>query len=286
MKLLVIKFLYLFGIAGCGTLSPISDGWRLVWRDEFSQNGNPDPAKWDYEEGFVRNEESQYYTRNRPENARIEDGHLIIEGRKEFFSNPKYDPSGKTWQTQRPNAEYTSASLITQDKASWQYGRLEVRAKVPSGQGAWHAIWMMGINRTQVGWPKCGEVDILEYIGNRDPKTVYGTIHYPIEDGQYKSNGGTIKTSLPPYEGFHVYALGWDEKEIRWFFDKRLFHSFPLNTANEPDGNAFRKPFYLLINLAMGANWPGPVNPEHTPMRFVVDYVRVYQKKTIKPHHH
>ncbi|HRK73856.1 MAG TPA: glycoside hydrolase family 16 protein, partial [Rhodothermales bacterium] len=212
----MIKYIFLCSLlAGCHKIPYQPTEWKLVWWDEFSQNGSPDPTKWDYEEGFVRNEESQYYTRNRLENARIEHGNLIIEGRKEKIFNPKYDPNGKTWQTQRQNADYTSASLITLGKASWQYGRLEVRAKVPFGQGAWPAIWMMGINRTQVGWPKCGEIDVLEYIGNRDPKTIYGTIHYPI-GGQYKSNGGTIKANSLPSENFHTYAIEWNEKEIRW----------------------------------------------------------------------
>ncbi len=275
----MIKYLlFLLALSGCTNIAPSVDGWELVWQDEFNQDGRPNPAKWDYEEGFIRNEESQYYTRSRTENARVENGHLIIEGRKENFTNPKYDPNGKTWQTQRKSAEYTSASLITLGKANWKFGRIEVRAKVPAGQGAWPAIWLMGINRTKVGWPKCGEIDLLEFIGDRDPKTVYGTIHYP-KDGKYKSNGGTIKTPQPLSDDFHLYALTWDENEIKWFFDNQLYHTFALETANEPDGNAFHKHFYLLINLAMGANWPGPINPDHTPMKFIVDYVRVYQQK-------
>ena len=142
---------------------------KLVWSDEFNYQGLPDPAKWGYETGFVRNHESQYYTKERKENARVENGHLVIECRKEQFTPANHVP-----------VNYTAASLITQNKASWQYGRIEVRAKLPHGKGVWPAIWMLGTNITQVGWPRCGEIDIMEFIG-KEPKNIFGTLHFSVD---------------------------------------------------------------------------------------------------------
>ena len=152
------------------------DGWRLVWSDEFDYTGLPDPKKWDYEEGFVRNNEAQYYTRARKENARVENGMLVIEGRKEKFPVPQASSGGKG----RQFADYTAASLITLNKADWKFGRIEVRAKLPQGRGVWPAIWMLGSNIRQVGWPACGEIDIMEFVGHT-PGFVHATVHFPEE---------------------------------------------------------------------------------------------------------
>ena len=135
-------------------------GYTLVWADEFNYQGLPDQTKWDYEEGFVRNHESQYYTRARLENARVEDGNLVIECRKESFTPANHAP-----------VEYTVASLTTQNRASWQYGRIEVRAKLPQGKGVWPAIWTLGTNISKVGWSACGEIDIMEFVG-KEPSGV------------------------------------------------------------------------------------------------------------------
>ena len=154
-----------------------AEKWQLVWSDEFNYHGLPDPAKWDYEEGFVRNGESQYYTRARLANARVEDGHLTIECRKETFTPPNHAP-----------VAYTAASLITLHKEAWQSGRIEVRAKLPYGQGVWPAIWTLGTNITQVGWPACGEIDIMEFVG-KETNNVHGTVHYAV-DGQHQADSG------------------------------------------------------------------------------------------------
>lgn len=131
--------------------------YELVWNDEFDKDGRPDPAKWNYENGFVRNKEAQWY---QPENAYCKDGMLIIEGRKEKRPNPRYNPEGKDWRTTRKEAEYTSASLTTQGKFSWQYGRFEIRARFSPREGMWPAFWTLGVRE---GWPRCGEIDIMEY---------------------------------------------------------------------------------------------------------------------------
>jgi beta-glucanase (GH16 family) len=251
--------------------------WELVWSDEFDYTGLPDATKWDYEVGFVRNRELQYYTKARQENARVEDGNLVIEARCEAFPNPGYDAASKRWQKSRKDAEYTAASLITLNKASWQYGRIEVRAKLPEGKGVWPAIWMMGTDRTKVGWPRCGEIDIMEFVG-KAPNLVHGTVHFPNAEGKHRSSGGKLKT-VAPYDDFHVYAIEWSKERIDFYFDTKKYFSFDLDKANVGEGNPFRKPFYLLINFAVGGSWGGPVDPAVFPSKYLIDYVRVYRAK-------
>lgn len=252
--------------------------WKLVWADEFDYEGLPDPEKWDYEYGFVRNHESQYYTRGRLENARVADGKLIIECRKETYPNAAYDPQSNRWQRQREQAAYTSASVITQDRASWLYGRVEVRAKLPSGQGAWPAIWMMGINRREVGWPRCGEIDIMEWLG-RQPDIVHGTVHWP-GDNRHQSHGGRIRVEQDVSSTFNIYAIEWAEDYIDFYFNDQRYHRFPVARADQEDGsNPFRKPHYLLINFALGGGWGGDIDDSVLPQQYVIDYVRVYQRE-------
>lgn len=240
--------------------------WKLVWSDEFDKPGAPDPTKWSYEVGLIRNHESQYYTKERHENARVEDGMLVIEGRKEPFS----DPDG------RHHANYTSASLTTEGKASWTYGRIEVRAKLPEGKGMWPAIWTLGDDIHAVGWPRCGEIDIMEFVG-KEPDAIHGTAHYS-KDGKHASSGN--KTAIAdPATGFHVYAVEWWPDRIDFFFDDRKYHSVPLDDAGPGEANPFRKPHYLILNLALGGDWGGPINDSKLPQKFVIDYVRVYQQE-------
>jgi beta-glucanase (GH16 family) len=251
--------------------------WKLVWKEEFNYTGLPDASKWGYEEGHVRNKEQQYYTNARKENVWVNKGVLTITGRKESYPNESFKKGDTDWKSKDSVAQYTSASINTLGKAGWQYGRIEVKAKLPSGGGIWPAIWMMGTNRPEVGWPKCGEIDIMEFIGNH-PEDIYGTIHYPdpVANGN-KSNGGkTIAVKVN--SDFHTYTMEWNEKTIDLYFDKVKYHSFPIDTAGTGPENPFRKPFYLLINLAMGANWPGPIDDKVLPQQFIIDYVRVYQK--------
>jgi beta-glucanase (GH16 family) len=249
-------------------------GWHLVWADEFEVDGLPDAETWDYEEGFVRNQEMQYYTRARLENARVEDGQLVIEGRRERLPNPAHVAGSESWKTSREHAEYTSAALITLGRASWRYGRVEVRAKLPRGKGIWPAIWMMGVNRSEIGWPRCGEIDVMEFVGKL-PNRVHGTVHYPV-DGTHRSNGGRIDIERP-FDDFHVYAIEWWPDRIDFFFDATLYHTFPIDEAGEGDDNPFRKPHYLLINLALGGSWGGPIDDAVLPQRYLIDWVRVYE---------
>ena len=251
-------------------------GWKLVWSDEFDKPGLPDPNKWDYEEGFVRNQEMQYYTRARKENARVEDGCLVIEGRKERMPNPRHDPKNKHWGASRQFAEYTAASLVTKGKADWLYGRIEVRAKLPQGLGVWPAIWMLGTNITKIGWPRCGEIDIMEFVGH-NPDFVHATVHFS-KGGKHASKGGRIKHDKP-FADFHVYAVEWSAERMDFYFDKEKYFSFDLDAAADRGANPFRKPQYLLINLALGGSWGGKIDDAVLPQKYLVDYVRVYQKE-------
>lgn len=273
------KLLFVSILIGSASLNAQKkEKWKLVWKEEFNYTGLPDPAKWSYEVGHIRNNEQQYYTNARKENVWVSKGVLAITGRKESFPNEFYSKENTTWKTESPTAQYTSASINTLGKVGWKYGRIEVRAKLPQGAGIWPAIWMMGANRSEVGWPKCGEIDVMEFVGNQ-PKEIYGTIHFPDPLGEgNKSNGNKI-TAENLGADFHVYAIEWNEQTIDVYFENNKYHSFSVDSAGVGDDNPFRKPFYLLLNLAMGANWPGPIDDAILPQQFLVDYVRVYEKK-------
>lgn len=253
--------------------------WKLVWSDEFDRPGLPDPDKWEYETGFVRNNEAQLYTRGRKENARVENGVLVIEARKESFKNPAYD-SRRTTASRRHRefAEYTSASLTTRGKASWTYGRIAVRAKLPAGRGTWPAIWMLGTNIQQVGWPACGEIDIMEFVGF-EPGVVHGNIHTKKYNHVLKTGKGARVTVADASEAFHVYAVEWSPERMDFFVDDRKYFSF----RNEKTGSEtwpYDAGHYLILNLAIGGAWGGQKGIDESifPQRYYVDYVRVYQK--------
>ena len=256
-----------------GTANPAN--WKLVWSDEFDYTGLPDPRKWGYEEGFVRNKEPQYYTRGRLENARVENGALIIEARKETFKNPHFNSGNPKMGIQPEFAEYTSASLTTKNLASWRFGRMEIRAKLPQGAGQWPAFWMLGIDHDSTGWPGCGEIDIMEYWA-RQPHEMTSTVHWR-KDGKHQQDSG--KLNVPSSLGdFHVYALEWDDEKMDFFCDGKKYHTVPLSELEDKGGNAFRKPFYILLNLAIEGRGR-KVDDSVFPRQFVVKYVRVYEPK-------
>jgi beta-glucanase (GH16 family) len=252
--------------------------WKLVWADEFDENGAPDPKRWTYEVGFIRNRELQYYTPARPENARVENGRLIIEARKEQFPNARHSPGSTDWRRVE-FAEYTSASLTTQGLGEWKYGRIEVSAKLPRGRGVWPAIWMLGINRGAVGWPRCGEIDIMEFVGF-DPHVIHANIH----TAKYNHTRGTGKGSRlrveAPFERFHLYAVEWHPDRMDFFVDDKKYFTYPKEPDAGEDVWPFDQPFYLLINLAIGGAWGGQkgIDDSIFPQRYEIDYVRVYQK--------
>jgi beta-glucanase (GH16 family) len=245
-------------IASAPTPTPAGGPWTLVFADEFDTPGSLDPAKWGYEIGSIRNNELQYYT-SRSENVRLEGGNLVIEGRKEAYQG----------------YGYTSASVNTKKRFEFQYGKVEVRAKIPSGVGTWPAIWMLGANIDQVGWPSCGEVDIMENVGF-DPLKIYGTIHTLAGSG---GNGkGSNVTLANPWEDFHVYAIEWYADRIDFFVDGQKYFTY----ANDGSSRAwpFDKPQYLLLNLALGGAWGGQKGMDDSafPHRYLIDYVRIYKR--------
>ena len=256
--------------------------WKLVWSDEFDKPGLPDSMKWGYETGFIRNNEAQYYTRERRENARIENGMLVIEARKEHFPNADFDPAAKGPRRARRSrgfAEYTSASLTTRGKTNWTGGRIEVRAKLPTGRGTWPAIWTLGTNDRQVGWPACGEVDIMEFVGF-EPGVIHANVHTKkYNHVQKNGKGGQIK--LPDAaDAFHVYALEWDGEHLDIFVDEHKYFTYS-NEKSGTDAWPFDKDQYLILNLAIGGAWGGQKGIDDTifPQRYLIDYVRVYQKR-------
>jgi len=257
-----------------------ADEWELIWADEFDYTGEPDSSKWTREEGFLRNEELQLYTPAGRDNVRAENGMLVIEAKKEKLKNPGYDPAEKKdWRKSREYTDYTSASVITKGKAQWQYGRIEVRAKLPGGRGMWPAIWMLGEDRGKIRWPACGEIDIMEYVGF-EPHTIYATVHtraYNHRDGTQR--GSKIKIPEPD-KTFHVYAVEWDAQRIDFFVDDENYFTFE-NEGTGADTWPFDKQFYLILNIAVGGAWGGQkgIDDSIFPQRFCIDYLRVYQKE-------
>jgi beta-glucanase (GH16 family) len=263
--------------SGCGARSTPSQqasdlpGWSLIWRDEFDgPNGSGlDPKKWTLETGGGGwgNKELEYYT-DRLQNAYLENGALVIKAINETYTG-----------TDGVTRNYTSARLKTQGKFAQTYGRFEARIKIPYGQGIWPAFWMLGSDIPQIGWPRCGEIDIMENIG-KEPSTVHGTIHGP---GYFGDASIGAFYSLPNGERFtdayHIYAIEWESKAIRWYVDGNLYKT--ITPANLPAGAiwAFDHPFFLLLNVAVGGKWPGsPDASAIFPQVMLIDYVRVYQR--------
>jgi beta-glucanase (GH16 family) len=247
----ILIFLLLLGACSAQKNEP---DWKLVWSDEFDYNGLPDTSKWSNEVGFIRNNELQYYTKQRLENSRVMDGNLLIIGKKELYKN----------------ANYTSASLVTDGKKSWTYGKIEASMRLPKGQGIWPAFWMLGQNIHTVGWPKCGEIDIMEHINNED--LLHGTLHWFNE--KHVSSGATIFCDVTKY---HEYSVEWDKESVKMFLDGVKYKE--LNIKDGIYGTEeFHRPHYIIMNLAIGGDWPK--DPDLTtifPDTVFVDYVRVYQ---------
>ncbi len=254
-----------------------ADERKLVWSDEFDKPGMPDESKWTYEEGFIRNRESQYYTRARQENARVEDGVLVIEARREQYKDPSIDPNRTGGRRRGPESvEYTSASVNTKGKVAWRYGRIEVRAKLPTGRGMWPAIWMLGTNIDEIGWPACGEIDIMENVGFA-PDVIHANIHTKAYN-HVKGTGKGAKLTVPnPHDDFHIYAVEWTEKTMDFFVDDQKVFTFE-NEGTGRDVWPYDQPHYLILNIAVGGAWGGQkgIDDEIFPQKMLIDYVRVY----------
>lgn len=254
-------------------------GYKLVWNDEFNNNGKPDTTNWKYEHGFVRNEELQWYSED---NAYCKNGLLVIEGRKEQIKNPNYDARSKDWRFNRPYAEYTSSSIQTRGKQQWLYGRFEIRARIDTVMGAWPAIWTLGTERE---WPSNGEIDIMEFYRYNQQATILANIAWGTGK-QYVAKWHTERIPLSHFTGkdaewankFHIWRMDWDKDAIKLYLDDELLNTTKLDTTLNADGsNPFLKPQYLLLNLALGGNGGDPSSTNRT-IKYEIDYVRFYQR--------
>jgi len=226
--------------------------WQLVWSDEFNEP-YINASNWGFEKGFVRNKEAQYYTVNRSENARIENGHLVIEARRESYES----------------ANYTSASLTTNNKLSWQYGRFEIYAKIPTPTGSWPAWWILGVDDKTDPWPKCGEIDMMEFY--RD------ILLENIMDSEQKWTSSRDPLPSGFEDSFHSWVMEWDSDTITLSRDGVVKVKYDVNSATVGNYNPFRQPFYMIMNLAIGGTNGGDPSKTTFPLDYSVDYVRVYQ---------
>lgn len=230
------------------------DSLKLVWSDEFDKDGLPDSTKWGYDlgAGGWGNNEAEYYT-SREKNAAVKNGLLSINLIKEPYNG----------------SAYTSARLLTKNKFSFTYGRVEARAKLPFGGGTWPAIWMLGNDPNNIGWPGMGEIDIMEHLGNK-LNTIYGTLHYPGRSGEHADGATRIIENAAAQ--FHVYQLDWSASVIKISVDGQLIHTV-ANTGKLP----FNHDFFIILNVAMGGNFGGSIDPAFSSASMEVDYIRVYQ---------
>jgi beta-glucanase (GH16 family) len=259
----------------CFVKAQVSSDYKLVWADEFNTNGAPDPANWTYENGFVRNHEFQWY---QPQNARCENGKLIIEAKRVKNPNPWHAAESKDWRKSRDSIHYTSACLITKGLHSWQYGRFVLRARIDINSGLWPAWWTLGLHEN---WPANGEIDMMEYYR----KKLLANIACLGKDNnpEWFSNRFSIDSmgGKKWAEKFHTWQMDWNENFIILYVDGHLLNKVPLDSLVNKDGsgfNPFKQPHYMLLNLAIGGDNGG--DPVHTafPKKFEIDYVRVYQK--------
>lgn len=271
LLLLGVGTAYSQGNAASRDSTDRAEKWQLVWADEFESEGRPDPEKWSYDSGGEGggNNEMQYYTEDRPANARVQNGRLIIEARNERWKGHYY----------------TSARLVTEGNAEWTYGRFEVRARLPSGRGTWPAIWMLPSQEKHGGehWLDNGEIDLVEHVGHA-PDTVHTTVHTRAYNA-LKGNQRESTVHVPDARSaFNMYALEWTPSEIRGYVNDRQHFSFKNERRADPEADyrhwPFDQPFHLVMNLAVGGTWGGAegIDPSIWPQRLEVDYVRVYER--------
>lgn len=251
------------GIPTSGYSTPMSyPGYTLVWNDEF--DGNALSSDWTHEIGTGQNgwgnQELQYY---RPENTEVRDGYLIIKATDEAFGG----------------RNYTSSRIVTNGAQSFKFGRIDIRAAMPEGQGLWPALWMLGDSFNTIGWPQCGEIDIMEMVGgagpNRGDEYCFGTAHWD-NNGTKADFGGSIRSSSGKLsEEFHVYSIIWDQNSITWYFDDTQYHQIDITPAALDE---FKAEMFFIFNVAVGGIWPGSPDASTVfPQQMTVDYVRVFQ---------
>ncbi len=255
-------------------------GMTLVWNDEFNTDGRPDFNNWDYENGFVRNHELQWY---QAQNANCKDGRLIITGKQDSIINPYYSTLSNDWRLKREVAEFSSACLITKDLQEFKgQGYFEVRAKIDTTSGSWPAIWLLG---TKNEWPHNGEIDMMEFYRINGESTILANVAWGTEQ-KYQAKWDQSTKPLSHFtqkdvdwaNQYHVWGMWWDENVIKLYLDNELLNEIPMKNTINPDGKnpfATKNEFYILLNLALGSNGDQP-DVNHFPITFEVDYVRVY----------
>ena len=259
----------------CGLVVSVV-GQTPVFKDEFDKTAGsaPDPKKWTAERGGGGwgNEELQFYTGSN-ENA-------FHDGRGSLAIKAIKLPSATNVECWYGKCQYTSARLITKGKFDFKYGRIDARIKVPRGAGVWPAFWMLGNDIDKAGWPNCGEIDVMEFIG-REPSTVYGTLHGPGYSGSNSIGGSiTLSDGKKISDDFHVFSVEWTQNEIRWFFDGMNYKTITRNDTPKGTPWVFDHPFFIILNFAIGGKWPGgPDSSTQFPQSMLVDYVRVYESK-------
>jgi beta-glucanase (GH16 family) len=268
---------YFFGglLGGLLVAGPArADEWKLVWHDEFDTNGAPNPANWNYEHGFVRNHELQWY---QPENAFCTNGLLVIEARRENKPNPRFRAGSANWSRSRRQIEYTSASLTTHRLHTFTHGKFEMRARIDPRAGSWPAFWTLG-SSPLVGWPAGGEIDIMEFYT--------GTV---LANFGWQTNGHicwqSVKKPLADFgdadwaKKFHIWTMEWDEKKIDLLLDGEPMNHLDFADLKTADfGNPFRRPEFIILNQAIGGDCGGDPAETAFPIRYEIDWVRVYQR--------
>ncbi len=254
-------------------------GMKLVFSEDFNNEGKPNPENWGYETGFKRNEELQWYL---SDNANCSGGRLLIEGKRANFTNPNYVAGSTDWKTNRKTVNYTSSSIISRGKQSWLFGRFEIRARVDTSKGSWPAIWTLGVSKE---WPSCGEIDIMEFYRVSGVPTVLANVawgtatRWTAKWDSFKKPLSTLLAKDADWpKKYHIWRMDWTSDSIRLYVDDELYNYTLLNQTINADGtNPFLQAQYMLLNLALGS---GGGDPSKTvfPLQYEVDYVRVYQK--------
>jgi beta-glucanase (GH16 family) len=256
--------LLIFTMSCSEATDPQDSSWQLVWSDEFegSAGSLPDLTKWKFDVGTDWGNAQLEYDTDRPENASLDgEGHLAIVARKESYMG----------------SAYTSARIITKDLYETAYGRIEARIKLPFGQGLWPAFWMLGNNIDVVGWPNCGEIDIMEYRGQKTSR-VHGSLHGPGYSGGSPVTGSYDLQNDRFDRAFHLFAVEWEKNQISFFVDDTRYLKIDRNDV--PGTWVFDHPFFIILNLAVGGHFVGPPDASTTfPQTLLIDYVRVYKKR-------
>jgi beta-glucanase (GH16 family) len=256
--------------------------WQVVWSDEFTRPGRPDPAKWGHETGFVRNQEPQLY---RPENAWVERDHLVIEVRRERLPNPDHVPGHASPNRARSHGDYTSASLTTRGKHSFLYGRFEIRGRLDTRRGLWPAFWFVG---SEGRWPANGEIDLMEWYGGKLHANACWGPDPARNTWNARAFGIAELEALPPARGrardlaawsreFHTWTMEWDARAIVLKVDGKVLNTIDVGAAKVGDTHPFRRPIHLIVNLAVRN--PDQPDPASFPARLEVDWVRVWQRR-------